>query len=232
MMDLIGKTVYFNVRTKKLVAELGRTDEKMSIATVKDDGTIGRPRAERPSLFHQDYLASDGQPHAFGYVPVTALPKGHPNAVKAPQTDWSSMDLDNLDNLTDAELADVILEQERIKKEAAELADRAKAVAKSRRGGSLGLDVQGDIALVYTSGEKFDAKLAARNLTPVDFQRILLPKADATLARKIFENEPAKLAACMKDNGPTLTVRKATDDDLAKFAESQPQNDEDFSYHI
>lgn len=228
---LAGQQVYFNMQTRTLVAVLDKDTREAAIATIKGD-SLGRRRIVRASLFHTDYLASDGQPHGTGYVPVTALPENHPHAVKAPNTDWSSMNIDDLDALSDAELADVILEQERIKKNAADLAEQAKVIAKGRRGGNLGLDIQGDIALVFTSGEKFDAKLAARALTPVDFQKILLPKPDATLARKIFENEPAKLAACMKDNGPSLTVRKATDDDLAKYAASQPTGDEDFSYHV
>lgn len=229
--SLVGKNLHYNVRTKKIVAVLDRDEREASIATV-NDGSLGRRRSVRASLIHAEYLASDGQPQDNGYVPLTALPEGHPHAVKAPKTNWSSMNIDDLDELSDAELADLILEQERVKKEAAELADRAKAVAKSRRGGKLGLDVLGGIAMVYTSGEKFDAKVAARGLSPVDFQRILLPKPDATLARKIFENEPAKLAACMKDNGPTLTVRKATEDDLSRHASAQPEGDEDFSYSV
>lgn len=229
--NIVGKPVFYNVRTKTLVAVLDKDAREVAIATVNGD-SLGRRRSVRASLFHSEYLASDGQPHGHGYVPVDVLPEGHPHAVKATKTDWSSMNIDDLDALDDAELADLILEQEKIKKEAAELADRAKTVAKSRRGNSLGLDIKGDIALVYTSGSKFDAGYARRGLSPEDYQKILLPKPDATLARRIFENEPEKLEACLKDNGPTLTVRKATEDDLAKFAESQPSEDEDFSYSI
>lgn len=232
MLDsIVGKQFYYNVRTKKIVAVLDKNEREARIATVSGN-TVGRSRTVRASLFHTDYLASDGQPQDNGYVPVTALPEDHPHAVKAPKKDWSTMDLDDIDKLDDAELAEFILEQERIKKEAADFADRAKVIAKARRGGNLGLDLQGDIAMVFTSGEKFDGKLAARNLTPVDYQRILLPKPDATMARKIFEHEPEKLAACMKDNGPTLTVRKATDEDRAKYAASRPQGDEDFSFTV
>ena len=231
LTSIVGKQVYFNMQTKTLVAVLDKGAREAAIATIKGD-TLGRRRSVRASLFHTEYLASDGQPHGHGYVPVTVLPEGHPHAVTAAKTNWSSMNIDDLDALSDAELADLILEQERIKKEAADLAEQAKIIAKGRRGGDLGLDIQGDIALVFTSGEKFDAKLAVRALSGDDLKKILLPKPDATLARKIFENEPDKLAACMKDNGPTLTVRKATDDDLAKYAASQPSNDEDFSYQV
>lgn len=232
MLDsIVGKQFYYNVRTKKIVAVLDKNEREARVATVSGN-TVGRSRTVRASLFHTDYLASDGQPQDNGYVPVTALPEDHPHAVKAPKKDWSTMDLDDIDKLDDAELAEFILEQERIKKEAADFADRAKVIAKARRGGNLGLDLQGDIAMVFTSGEKFDGKLAARNLTPVDYQRILLPKPDATMARKIFEHEPEKLAACMKDNGPTLTVRKATDEDRAKYVASRPQGDEDFSFTV
>lgn len=223
------KNLHLNIRTNTIVTVLGTDGRNTSIATVKD-GVIGRSRSTRAAAFHEDYLARDGQPHASGYVPLTALPEDHPHAVKAPKTDWSTVDIDSIDTLDDEALAAFILEQERIKKDAADLADRAKVIAKARRNGKLGLDIKDDIALVFTSGEKFDGKLAARNLNPVDYQRILLPKPDATMARKIFENEPEKLAACMKDNGPTLTVRRATDEDRAKFQADVPQGDEDFSF--
>ncbi len=233
MNDLVGKTVYFNVNTKNLVTVITKGDREASIATVKDGIPSTRRRSVRASLIHEDYLASDGQPHPYGYVPVTALPEGHPHAVKAPKTDWSSMNIDDLDALSDAELADLILEQERIKKDAADLADQAKTIAKGRRGGKLGLDIKDGIALVYTSGAKFDGGLARRVLSKEDYEKILLPKPDATLARTIFKTQPEKLEACLKDNGPSLTVRKATEDDLAKFAESQPQaTGEDYSYTV
>lgn len=223
------KNLYLNVRTNTVVAVLDKGENMASIATVVGDG-VGRSRSVRASSFRKEYLASDGHPHTSGYVPLTALPEGHPNAVKAPKTDWSTVDIDDIDQLDNETLAEFILEQERIKKAAADLADRAKVIAKARRGDKLGLDLRGDIALVFTSGKKFDAKLAARSLTPVDYQRILLPKPDATMARKIFENEPDKLEACMKDNGATLTVRRATDEDRAKFQADAPQGDEDYSF--
>lgn len=223
------KNLYINVRTNTIVTVLDKGDNMASIATVNGNST-GRSRSVQASAFRKGYLADDGQPHTSGYVPLTALPESHPSAVKAPKTDWSTMDIDDIDELGDEALAEFILEQERVKKLAGDLADRAKVVAKSRRGGKLGLDLRGDIALVFTSGEKFDAKAAARGLSPVDYQRILLPKPDATMARKIFEHEPAKLAACMKDNGPSLTVRRATDEDRAKFQAVLPEGDEDYSF--
>lgn len=231
--SLADKTMYFNVNTKTVVKLLKKDNREASIATVKDGSPSNRRRSVRASLIHEGYLASDGQPHPYGYVPVTALPEDHPHAVKAPKTDWSNVDIDDLDALSDADLADLILEQERIKKNAADLADRAKVIAKGRRGSSLGIDLQGDIALVYTSGAKFDGVLARRHLAAEDYKKILLSKPDATLARKIFENEPEKLEACLKDNGPSLTVRKATDEDREKYTKSQPQSasgDEEYSF--
>lgn len=227
--NLTGTTLYLNLRTNTIVTVLDRDERKASIATVTDEGT-GRSRSVRAAAFHEKYLASDGQPYTSGYVPLTALPGDHPHAAKAAKTDWSTMHPDDIDNLNDAELAAFILEQERIKKDAADLADRAKMVAKRRRGNNLGLVLQGDIALVYTSGTKFDAPTARRNLAPEDYARILLPKPDATMARKLFEHEPDKLNACLKDNGPTLTVRKANDEDRAKAETAKPQGDEDFSF--
>lgn len=229
--NIVGKQLYFNVRTKKIVAVLDKDSREANIATV-NDGSLGRRRTVRASLIHSEYLASDGQPQDNGYVPLAALPEDHPHAVKAPENNWSGMNPDDIDNLDDAALAVFILEQERIKKEAADLVERAKAVAKYRRGGNLGIDIQDGVALVYTSGTKFDAPTAKRNLSAEDYKRILLPKPDATMARKLFEHEPDKLDACLKDNGPTLTVRRATDEDKAKYLASRPSgdDDEDFSF--
>jgi hypothetical protein len=219
-------TQYLNVRTNTRVQIIERGTANCSIATIGDDG-LGRSRRVRAAAFHDSYLAHDGQPHTSGYVPVASLPAGHPHADRSATMDLHDIDLESL---SDDELAAFILEQERIKKEAAEFADRAKAVAKYRRGGNTGLEIRGDIALVFSPNAKFDAPTARRNLSREDYQKILMPKPDATLARKMFENEPEKLEACLKDNGLTLTVRKATDEDREKFASAQPSNDEDFSF--
>jgi hypothetical protein len=219
-----GTTLYRNVRSGQVAMLLNQQDDRTLIATVKEDGETGRTRTVPTSLIHQSDLDPKNKPHTQGYVPLNATPAQRPTS-----PDRNDMDLmDNLDVLSDVELAELIHRNERIKKEAGDIAERAKAVAKARRGGNLGLAIHGDLALVYGSGAKFDAKTAAMNLSPVDFQRILLPKPDATMARKIFANEPGKLELCLKDSGPSLTVREATDEDRAKIAASAPVNDEDF----
>lgn len=225
-----GNDLYRNVRSGSVTKILGQDGDRTRIVTISEGGATGRTRTVPTSSIHQDVLDPQGRKHAHGYVPLNASP-----AQQAPTTtpDRSDMDLmDNLDALNDAELAELINKHERIKRESADIADRAKAVAKSRRGNNPGLVIHGDLALIYTPGSKFDAGTARKNLNPVDFQRILLPKPDATLARKIFENEPEKLAACLKDNGPSLTVREATDEDRAKVAASDPSNDEDYSFNL
>lgn len=218
---------YLNVRTNTRVQIIEHGKATCSIATVTEGG-LGRSRRVRAAAFHDSYLASDGQPHTSGYVPVASLPGDHPHADRSATV----IDVDNLDELSDDALAQLILEQERIKKDAADLAERAKMVAKARRGTSTGLEIRGDIALVFSPNSKFDAPTARRNLSAEDYKKILMPKPDATLARKLFENEPEKLEACLKNNGLTLTVRRATDEDREKFAISQPVGDEDYSFDV
>lgn len=227
-----SNTLYRNVRSGQVAKLLSQEGDRTLIATIRENGETGRTRTVPTSSIHKDTLDPDGESHTRGYVPLNVAPAG-----TAPQksTDRSSMELDlmdNLDELDDSQLAAVILEQQKVKSTAEELVNRAKAIVKRRRGDSLGIDIQSGIALVYTSGTKFDAKTAQRNLQPEDFQRILLPKPDATLARRIFEHEPEKLQACLKDNGATLTVREATDEDKSRFATSAPKGDEDFSYEV
>jgi hypothetical protein len=223
-----GNDLYRNVRSGLVTKILSQTGDRTLIATVKD-GETSRTRTVPTSSIHQSTLNAEGEFHTFGYVPLDASTA---QQTTTPSPDRSDMDLmDNLDALSDAELAALINKHERIKRESADIADRAKAVAKSRRGNNLGIDIQGDLALIYTSGSKFDAPTARRNLSSDDFKKILLAKPDATLARKLFENEPEKLAACLKDNGPSLTVREATDEDRARYASSHATDDEDFVIH-
>lgn len=225
-----GNELYRNVRSGSVTKILSQEGDRTLIATVKD-GETSRTRTVPTSSIHQGNLDSEGKSHSSGYVPLNASP-AQPTPTE--NTNWSSMDIDNLDELSDAQLAALILKQERIKKDSADLADRAKTVMKYRQGSTLGLDIQDGIALVFTSGTKFDAGTAKRGLSAEDFKRILLPKPDATMARKLFENEPEKLEACLKDNGPTLTVREATDEDRSRYAASRPagHGDEDFSIQV
>lgn len=229
---LASTRLYRNVRSGQITKVLSQKGDRTLIATLKGNGETGRTRTVPTSSIHQDNSDPQGKPHTNGYVPLDTAP-AEPTPDK--NTNRSSMDLDlmdNLDDLDDAQLALVILEQQKIKSVAEELVNRAKAIAKKRRDGNLGIDIQDGIALVYTSGSKFDAGYARRNLSPEDYKRILLAKPDATLARKLFEHEPEKLQACLKDNGATLTVREATDEDKARFAASAPKGDEDYSFEV
>lgn len=209
---MTGTTLYINVRTNTLVQSFNEGVATFTIATVTADGH-GRRRKVRSASFHDNYLARDGQPHTSGYVPVNTLPGDHPNAMK---TEIDRMELiDNLDKLSVSELADLILEQQRVAKEAADLVDRAKAVAKSRRTG-LGTEIHGDVAMVFTSGRKFDARSAARNLTAEQLRSICELKPSAAKARKVLGEDSPEFTKCQVDNGFTLTVRPATDDDRLK----------------
>lgn len=226
-------TLYVNVRTNALVETFGEGRIEFIVATVKDDGTHGRRRKVRASFFHDGYLASDGQTHSSGYVPVNSLPGDHPRAMK---TEMTYMELlDALPGMSPDELARVIAEQQKILSEAKTLVERAKDIAKGRRAETgTGTEVHGGIALVYTSGTKFDGPTAKRNLTAEEYSKILLPKPDAALARALFKTEPDKLDLCLKDNGLTLTVRQATEEDYERADnDGTPASaDEDFSYAL
>lgn len=205
-------TRYVNMRSNTLVEVFNEGSGTLRIATVTDDG-YGHRRTAPAASFHRHYLAGNGQPHTSGYVPVNTLPGDHPRAMK---TEIDRMELlDNLDKLSNAELADLIREQQQIAEEAKALVDRAKTVAKSRRT-KVGLELHGETTMLFTSGKKFDAKTATRALPAETLQRISVSRPDATLAKKILGEESDLYESCLKDNGFTLTVREATDDDRLK----------------
>lgn len=201
--------LFVNIRSGNLIQVIDDGGAVVTISTVID-GELGRKRRITSDAFHDNYFGPDGQPHKTGYAPVNTLPGDHPHAMK---TEIDDMDMaDHFDKMTDEELAEVIDRQQALKDQATFLVDKAKAVIKSRAVES-GTRVFGDNAVILSSARKFDAATARKNLAPADFQRILLPKPDATLAARVFENEPEKLTLCQKDNGWTLTVRKASDKD-------------------
>lgn len=214
-------TRYVNLRTDNLIEVFNEGPATFTIATVTDGG-YGRRRPVPAASFHKNYLASDGQPHAQGYVPVNALPGDHPRAMK---TEMTRMELLNhLDQLSSAELADLVLKQQQAKADAETLIDRAKAVLKSRRSDE-GLEMHGNVSAVFTSGKKFNAKLATANLTPEQLQAISVRKPDATLAKDFLDADT--YAKCQADNGFTLTIREATDKDrLAVLASQRSQDTE------
>jgi hypothetical protein len=207
-----------NVRTSNLIETRNEGSASFTIVTVTDGG-YGPPRRVRAASFHESYLASDGQPHTAGYVPVNSLPGDHPHAMK---TEIDRMELlDRLDTLDNAELAELITEQQKVLSDTKALIERAKVIAKSRRK-EAGLELHGNVAMVYSTNQRFDESTAVKNLTPADLHRISTIKPDATLARAIFKDDPKKLQACMKDHGLKLEVREATDADrLAVLAEKK-----------
>lgn len=207
---------FVNARTNTLVETVNQGDGYVTIVTVRGDG-YGRKRRVDADAFHSHYLDSSGRPHRTGYIPVNTLPGDHPHAMN---TEVSDMDLiDHLDDLSNDELADLILRQQAIAKDAEALIDKAKAVVKSREKTG-GIRVYGDTAVVLTRTEKFDGPTAQKNLSASDYHLICVPKPDAKAARALFANDPEKLKLCLKDAGWTLAVRKATDKDRAE-AEAQ-----------
>lgn len=219
-------TRYVSPRTKKLVEVLNEGPAVFTIATVTDDG-YGRRRKARADSFHDSYLNGDGRPHSTGYVPVNVLPGDHPHAMKTEMTRMEM--LEAIDGMTNAELAQLILDQQKVAEEAKALVDRAKAVSKSRRKES-GTELHGDIVMVFAPSKKFNAKRAASALPPATLHSISLPKPDATLAKKILGEHSELYKACLEDYGFTLAVREATDADrLVELAMSNPaDSDESF----
>lgn len=217
-------TRYVNVRTNNIVEICNEGPASFTIVTVTDDGY--GPRRHAPSTsFHQNYLAENGQPHSSGYVPVRTLPGNHPAAMN---TEIDRMELlEHLDDLSNAELAALIREQQKVEEEAKALIKRAKAIAKGRRK-EVGLELYGDTALVFSSGKKFDAKTAIKVLDRTRLHQISILKPDATLAKKILGDDTEEYKSCLKDHGFTLTVREATDEDrLAALAETPADVDDE-----
>lgn len=217
---------YVNVRSNTMVEVLNEGSGTLRIVTVTDDG-YGRRRNAPANSFHKHYLGDDGKPHTTGYVPVNTLPGTHPCAIK---TEVDRMELlERLDGYSNDELAALILEQQKILADAKAVIEKAKAVTRSRRK-EAGLEIHGDVAVVYSTNDRFDPDLAVRNLEPADLHRISVMKPDATLARTVFKGEPKKLAACIKKGNLKVEVRQATADDYLKALEERrkPVDDEDF----
>jgi hypothetical protein len=139
--------------------------------------------------------------------------------------------LDHIDKLTSAELAELILVQQKVLEEAKAVVDRAKTVAKSRRTAE-GMELHGDVAMVFTPSKKFDPKTAAGALKPSELASICVPKPDATMAKKVLGEHSPQYQACLKDHGYSLTVREANDSDrlvaLAMANPAERENTEDF----
>lgn len=227
------KNLYLNVRTKTVVAVLDQDTEKATVATFVNNSVSGKARSVPLSSMHKSTLRSNGQPYTSGYVPVVQAISVADSPT--PRSAMHSIDIDSLDGLSDEELTALAAEQAKVKSKAEAIVEKAKTILKSRRAPGTTLVVQGRYALVYKSGEKFDAKTALRNLSKEDYVRILRPKPDATHARKVFEKEPDKLALCLKDDGPSLTIREATEDDYAKViadSVSLESSDEEFSFTV
>lgn len=204
---------YVNLRSNALVEILGEGSGSFRIATVTDDG-YGRRRTVSADSFHDGFLAGDGQPHSSGYVPVNSLPGDHPHAMK---TGVDRMELlDNLDRYSNEELARLIHEQQAELEKTKAVIDRAKAIAKGRRK-QPGLELHGDVALVFSPNDRFSGTKAAKNLTAVELAKISILKPDPTLARKVFANNPERLALCLDKGDLKLEVREATDGDRLKI---------------
>jgi hypothetical protein len=208
---------YVNVRTNTLVEVFNQGSGILRIATVSADG-YGRRRTAPATSFHEHYLAGNGQPHTSGYVPVSTLPGNHPRAMK---TEIDRMELlENLDSLSNEELAQVIREHQQTISEAEAVVERAKTIAKGRRR-EPGLELHGNVAMVFSPNKRFDPKTAARTLAPQTLAKISVLKPDATRAKAILGEESDLYKACLKDNGFKLEVREATDDDRLKALAEQ-----------
>lgn len=221
---------FLNVRTNKLIDIIQEGPAYVTVRTVSGSEYGPKRRVAAASL-HSHYFTEDGEPHRTGYVPVNTLPGDHPYAIYEEKDEMKIKDIDMIDRLHELdphELAALVLRQQKAAAEAKELIERAKEIAKSRRTEE-GIEIHDGIAMVFTPYRKFDGPTAKRNLKPADFKKILMEKPDATLARKLFENEPDKLEKCLKDYGFSLTVREASDEDYKKADNVSGTNDEDFS---
>lgn len=217
-------TRYVNPRTKKLVEVLNEGPAEFTIVTVTDDG-YGRRRKVSAHSFHDGYLNSEGRPHSTGYVPVNTLPGDHPHAMKTEMTRMEM--LEALDGMDSAELSQLIYDQQKVMENAKTLIDRAKVLAKARRTES-GVELHGDVAMVFSEDSKFDALTAARVLSKEQLRSISVPKPDATLAKRVLGEHSELYKACKKSNGFKLTVREATDADrLVELAMSNPADIDD-----
>lgn len=214
---------YLNLRSKKTVKILNEGPVNFTIVTVTDDG-YGHRRTAPAASFHDSYLA-DGQPRTTGYVPVNQLPGK--DRSRATKTKRDRMELiDHLDKMTNAELAKLILDKQRIMEEAKDLVEKAKQVCKGRRR-EVGIEVHGGITLAFEPQKAFDAARATQNLSAAELHRISILKPDAATARAVFKNDQKRLNLCLVDKGMKLAVREATEKDLRTTLEEDAAPDAD-----
>jgi hypothetical protein len=74
----------------------------------------------------------------------------------------------------------------------------------------LGKDVAGDLIVEVSLTRKFDPGTAKKNLTPEDYQRILLPKPDSALAKALLGEDYEKT---QRTYGQTVRVYPPGDEE-------------------
>lgn len=151
-----------------------------------------------------------------GYIRLADLPAGHRFAPAAPVKEQSVTDMPleepDFSEMSDAQIAQYTFKYESRAKALKNLADKAKEEMR-RRATISGTRVFDDVAVNASFSQRFDAKLAAKNLTPRQLQAISVSKPDAATARKVLgEDSPAYLST-LAEGTWTMTVRVATDDD-------------------
>lgn len=211
-------TRFIHTRTGEVIEVIGTDAELSKVVTVTATGRHIRPRTIKTTSLKTTLTTRRGTEWKAAYVAVSALPTGHPLAPAAepqPQISTARVDLRAMD---DMELSAYSRQKKAEAALAADLYEDTKKELK-RRNPDAQLYIYGDTALSITTNRRFDATLAKKTLTPVEYQAICLPKPDATLAKEVLSED--RYAEICKDHGNKIEVRFATQEDRDRLAEQE-----------
>lgn len=199
---------YVNVKSDVVIEIVGTDDTgRCTVATVQDDGRLVRQRSMLENDIHTESVTKAGQPWKSGYIPVNDWQKNFTERTNS----MADVDITKLD---DVELATYVAKKEAQMKLLKDEAEKAKKILKARTSGT-GTRIYGEIAVIARVNHRFDPALARAVLSPAEYNAICITVPDSTIAKRVLGADSEQYKKCMKDNGYSLMVRPATDDDYA-----------------
>lgn len=216
------QTRYIHLTTGEVIET--RTEAENGQVTVVTIAATGRHinlRTIRSNALKATYLNRRGTPYQRGYVPLASLPFDHP--FTAPDLPIAAeprpvLETPDLEELSDEALSAFAFARKAERDLADSLLEEAKNVIKSRTQDA-GTRIFGDVAVVTTTNQRFNADLAKKLLDEVTYRSICVPKPDAAQAKRVL-GESRYMQVC-KDHGFKLEVRGVTDADHEALAAAQ-----------
>jgi hypothetical protein len=223
---------YENVKTGEIVSILNiRTEDgQATVAHLDDEGRPVSAFSVPLSRFRSGICGRNGAPYKTGYIPMDNPAARNETESAIDEEALNSLDKDQLaaylENLPDDQLTNLGAKYHEIQAKAKAVEDAVKKVIVARKRPH-GTYVHGNSTYVVSPNSRFDDATAKKNLPKEEYARICVPKADSTLAKKMFGGEDSPLyRLCQKDLGaPKVTLRAATDKDRAEAVNTPVQGD-------